>query len=595
MRRLRAFSRLPQVRTVVTLVCLSVIFGLLAGCGGGGGTRGCVGVSTPSDLNYRTEWSGPLGNSQVIQLLSEGGTVLQSRILNRGVNEISFNQTNSGLYRMRAELRSSINGAGPVVGRVETAFEVCGTTVFNTRTSGSPSGMTVYPSSISLIQNATQRFYASPTNAQGEHFFTSTGEVEWTISGGAATVDDTGLVTATNAGNATLRATDVASTATGVANITVSPFAPTRSKWTILVFLNAANDLHPFSTLNVNQMERVANNPDLRFVVQWKQARSVFPSSTFDGTRRLLVRPDNTDAIESPTLQNMELEVDMGNWNTLRDFIAWGKANYPADRYGLVIWNHGNGWQRGIEPPTRAVSYDDQTGNAIQIWQLPSALSGGEMDFVAWDASLMQMMEVAYEIRDHTDFIVGSEESPPGAGYPYDLVFDPFRDNPNLSTRQLTKGFVDGMVNYSPYNSSKITQSVLEAAKLNDVATALDNLARELIAAGGTVNAVVQSARLNSQSYSPTPQRAYRDLWDVAELIRTSAGVSPAIAAAALQVQNAVEAAVVWEAHNANSPRSRGLAIDFSSGGTFTSISSDYNQLDLATNTRWDNWLRVAP
>ena len=37
-------------------------------------------------------------------------------------------------------------------------------------------------------------------------------------------------------------------------------------------------------------------------------------------------------------------EVDMGDYATLRDFIAYGKANYPADRYLLALYDHGGGW-----------------------------------------------------------------------------------------------------------------------------------------------------------------------------------------------------------------------------------------------------------
>lgn len=576
---------------------LVAAIGLLmcAGCGGGGGSAGCVGTATPSDVSYRTEWSGISGQSQVIQLLSEGGTVLQSRILNRGENQISFTSTNSGLYRMRAELRSAANGAGAVVGLVDAAFEVCGTTTFSTRTGGSPSAMKIYPSSFSLVENSSQRFYAAPINSDGDYFFTPSATVNWSVLGSGAVIDSTGLLTAQSAGNINVQATDVSSGVTGTAPVTINTFTPTQTKWTILVFLNAANDLYPFSTLNVNQMEKVANNPQVRFVVQWKQSRSAFPGATFDGTKRFLVKPDGTDAIASQVVQNMGGSVDMGAWTSLRDFIAWGRANYPSDRLGLIIWNHGNGWQRGVEPTTRAVSYDDETGNAIQIWQLPQALAGQQLDFLAWDASLMQMLEVAYEVRNQTKFIIGSEESPPGEGYPYDAVFGPFRSNPDLPTSALTRNFVDAMVNHPPYASRKITQSVIDSSKLDALAGALDSLAVELIATGGTLNPVIQSARNNTQSYSPTAQRTYRDLWQIAEALRTGVAVPPEVVNAAAAVQAALVDAVVWEGHNVNSPGSRGIAIDFSSGGSFTAIQSDYNPLALAIDTRWDNWLRIAP
>ena len=38
-------------------------------------------------------------------------------------------------------------------------------------------------------------------------------------------------------------------------------------------------------------------------------------------------------------------EVNMGDGKALGDFITWGIQQYPAKRYMLVIWDHGQGWR----------------------------------------------------------------------------------------------------------------------------------------------------------------------------------------------------------------------------------------------------------
>ena len=38
---------------------------------------------------------------------------------------------------------------------------------------------------------------------------------------------------------------------------------------------------------------------------------------------------------------------DMSDWHTLKDYILWCKNNYPADHYGLTLWDHGNGIFKG--------------------------------------------------------------------------------------------------------------------------------------------------------------------------------------------------------------------------------------------------------
>jgi hypothetical protein len=368
-----------------------------------------------------------------------------------------------------------------------------------------------------------------------------------------------------------------------------------RSKWTVMVFLNAANDLYRFSDLNMNQMETVASNPDVRFVVQWKQSTSLFPTSSFNGTRRYLVQPDNTDQIRSQLLADMGQSVDMGKAQTMREFASWAKDAYPAERYALIIWNHGNGWLRSASAETsRAVSYDDQTGNAIQIYELGPALAGLGLDILAFDASLMQMTEVAYEVRDHVPFVVGSQESPPGEGYPYDLVFRRFRDNPTAPTRNLTKAFVDGMLENPIYVNRKITQSVVESSKMPAVAQAADNLAKLLIQNKAAIGEQVVAARSATQAYSPTSFRRFFDLVDFCRNLESRVAV-PEIVTAAQQVRAAVGQAVIHEGHNAQSPRSNGLAIDLSEGSAFAATKSGYMPLQWAKDTAWADWLLIAP
>lgn len=372
--------------------------------------------------------------------------------------------------------------------------------------------------------------------------------------------------------------------------------APTRTKWTVLVYMNAANNLQPFATANINQMESIAASSNVRIVVQWKQVQSLTPGASFNGTRRYVIVPDNTPTVKSLVAQNMGTNVDMGSAQTLRDFVNWGRTNFPSDRVCLVIWNHGNGWRRASvdEPITRGVSYDDETGNSIDTKDLAFAVGDTKLDIIAFDASLMQMMEVAYQLRTRADFVVGSQESPPGSGYPYQTVFGAFTANPDAPTRDLTKSFVDAMEAAYGGTLSKITQSAVDTSKLPALATALSNLGGELIAVGGSNASLIQSVRQNAQAYGPNGLRVYRDLVHVCELLEAQFGPS-AVSTASAAVRAAAGEAIVWEYSNAQSLNSRGLAIDFSSASGFSSVATEYGQLSLAQDTQWNEWLTVAP
>ena len=61
----------------------------------------------------------------------------------------------------------------------------------------------------------------------------------------------------------------------------------------------------------------------------------------------------------------------------------------------------------------------------------------GKVDVLAFDACLMQMAEVAYEVKDLADYVVGSEETEPGPGYPYDPFLAGLLGHASLKTTEI--------------------------------------------------------------------------------------------------------------------------------------------------------------
>lgn len=570
---------------------LAIPFILVSACGGGGG-----GGSSTAGLVYTVNWvagGGLTGDSLRLSLYDANGKLAVPTVLiNKATTGVSQNvSVPKGTYRALAELYQGVNLGGARVGVLETPVTVNGTLRMRTVVGALPTQLKVTPGAATVQAQFSTRFYAEAYSDATQTTFVAPNSIRWQVLGTGARVDADGLAVGEAPGTVTVRATHEPTALQAGATLTVQPFSPRRTKWTVLVFMNAANDLYSYSPLNFNQIESVAQNDEVRFVVQWKQATSVFSGSTFDGTRRYLAKPDTSAGIASQLVQEMGA-VDMGSPQTLRDFVEWGTTHFPADRTALVIWNHGSGWRRS--PGGRAVSYDDETGHAIQTWDLTGALGSHRFDIVAWDASLMQMAEVAYEIKDHARYVVGSEESPPAEGYPYDTIFNRFRDRPDDPTATLCRAFVDGMLGVPAYATRKITQSVLDTATFAGLATAVDQLAEALIAHKNTIGLAVQETRSLSQAYSQTAVRYYRDLYDVC-LHLESRDVPAQVKTAAANVRTALGTTVVYEGHNTNSPRSMGLAIDFSPGDRFASDATDYRRMWFAADTRWDEWLLVAP
>ena len=374
---------------------------------------------------------------------------------------------------------------------------------------------------------------------------------------------------------------------------------PSSRKWTFLVFLNADNSLEPWGIEDVNAMEMVGSSAEVDIIVQMDRIIGYDTSNgDWTGCRRMRIERDSDPAtITSPVLQEMG-ELDMGDWQVLRDFVQWGTTNYPAEHYVLVLWNHGNGWRSATaesrNPLTRGVSFDDTSGTNISIPDLPRALDvQPRLDIISFDACLMQMTEVAYELRHFGRIMVGSEDNWPNEGYPYQTFLATLVATPTMTPEQFAGEIVTQSVSYYTTGGYTIglTQSAVSLAKMDSLASALDGFARALATAMPTFSTQIASARSQAQRYWYPDNK---DLYDFARLV-SAAVPRDNVTTAAQAVTQAVDDTVFAEAHNAARANSHGLAIYVPSSTTYASNRSSYQQLELSANTFWDNWLAISP
>ena len=565
-------------------LALGLMLTALSGCGGGGGSAG------PSTANYTFSVNFASGSNQsiVVQLLDTLGQSAGQLTLNQtSGTSLNFPQVPVGDYQVIATLYPQTNGGGTAAGTLKRWVRLT-----SDQTQTAAVGNTLTSIGVSVISDPvptgeTRQSFGYGIDNTGAATFTDSTLYSYQGLGGVGTVTPDGIFLATSAGGGSIRATYAATGYVGGSPISVTTNTFTRSKWTVLVYLNAANDLDTFSSLNYKQMLKVSDNSDVRFVLQWKQSLIPFvsPNPSFQGTRRILLTPQKTPHL----VQDLGQTIDMGDKQTLSNFLTWGMQNYPSDRVCLVIWNHGNGWSRAANQlvQTRGVSYDSATGNHIDTWDLSTALGTKKLDILAFDASLMQMGEVLYEIRNNVSYVAGSEESPPAAGYPYDLVFKPMHDNPDGSTPSLAKGFVDGMVaQYGTDTTANLTQSVVDTSQLSAVKDALTGLAGALNAGSATNSAGVINARNTARKYEPEiTGRYYFDLDQICNNLKTNLPSDANLQNACNNVKAKIAAAVLFNGNNSNSPNSTGLAIDFSPKQHFATYASDYNKLKLAQDS----------
>lgn len=580
-------------RSVVVCLLVSLVAATLVGCGGGGKSAGYRGRSFSAEGPDRALYVSVDTVGRFTLIVRDASSIpswagAQGAF---GPNDQFFAQTPDGLFQFEGNASASGDAITCVVRR-------SGSTLFSVTAHAAPQGTATPMDLIGTYLHdeggdaALLTLDASGHGALWVNTSTVNGASAVTVSGtgalSSASGDTVGKVTVLRA-DATLEITRLNGQSVA---LSLPLSRTTRAKWTFMVFINAANDLQQFGPLNVNQMEKVGSSADLNIVVQWKQANcTTCGNPAWVGTRRYYItRDQNTSTIGSQLVQEMGPNVDMGDWRELNAFIRWTQQRYPADRYALVIWDHGAGWRstRAAGRAVRSVSIDDSTGNEIQTWELPQALNTSpKMDLLIFDASLMQMTEVAYEVRDMAKLMVGSEESPPGEGYVYDAFLKDLAASPTMTPEQFATQIVNRTVeSYGPF--SNITQSAVDLSRMQTVAERLDAFAKSLQFYGAENAAALISARQNAESYL---YRDNKDLWHYAELVRTGV-TTPALQTAASRLQEAVASAVIAEAHGNLHPNSHGLAVYLPSPASYL-IS--YSSTALSRVTDWDTWLQNQP
>lgn len=134
--------------------------------------------------------------------------------------------------------------------------------------------------------------------------------------------------------------------------------------------------------------------------------------------------------------------VSMADPKTMSDFIAWGMKNYPADRYGVILWDHGGGSIMGFGldeyHPDDLLSIDE-IGQAFET-------AGAKVDFIGFDACLMGTIETAYALSDYADYMIASEETEPGQGWHYTNWLTELSENPGVNMKDLSRTMINDFV-----------------------------------------------------------------------------------------------------------------------------------------------------
>lgn len=219
------------------------------------------------------------------------------------------------------------------------------------------------------------------------------------------------------------------------------PDHSTHKKVVVMEYIIGSNleDGRGCASMNIAQMKDATSKGDgLDFVVEAGGSERWFTSGIEDSTvGRYVISGGNLE-----TAEMLDSSIALSDPKHLTEFIKWTKENYPADRYMLVLWDHGGGFASGYgvdDLNDRADEQDLMTASEI-INAIRDA--GTQFDVIGFDACLMQNVEFANAFEPYADYYLASEETEPGTGWFYTAGFGKLAEDPTLSTEEFGKSMI---------------------------------------------------------------------------------------------------------------------------------------------------------
>ena len=335
-----------------------------------------------------------------------------------------------------------------------------------------------------------------------------------------AMVDVNGKVTALKAGSTTIVAVTEDGAMTASCKVTVEPAALLKGTRTILAYIAADNTLASFASLDLAEMKAgmaKVQDSNVHFLVYIDDGKSP----------RLLELKNEKGAVVETVVETYGSRNSVGVSETQEVFAkVFSNSKYQADSYGLVYWSHGDGWlPYPLRAGTRWVGQDKGNGdNRMNISEFVEILkSAPHFDFMLFDACYMQSVEVIYQLRDRTDYFIGSPTEIPGPGAPYEAVVPALfsQDKPEINIAEsyytvYAEKYNNGIGISNENWTGGVSVSVVKSSELPALATATKGVLQ-------TAASMQQRANIDITGilcYDPLRSKNYHDLMGLMKKIQ---------------------------------------------------------------------------
>lgn len=295
-----------------------------------------------------------------------------------------------------------------------------------------------------------------------------------------------------------------------------------QAEWTVLVYMEADNNLSMFAQHNLRDMLSANSSEKSNLLVQCNQYHN-------QGIWRYRITKNNLEV--DSTLPAPEI----GKHDCVSELVSsvrWASERYPAKKYALILWDHGvgiidplwgaaNPWLAkyqemfagnprvnipGFEVDSkdclenelhRGILFNETARTYMNNQQLSDALGqinkilNKKIDLVGMDACLMAMVEVGYQIKNHADILVASQEVELAEGWRYS-PFISLLAGGNVGSFDLAQSIVLSYDAYYKNKSAIYTQSAIDLTHMDNLRKSIDGIVSLIIKCHKQHNAIKQ-------------------------------------------------------------------------------------------------------
>lgn len=334
------------------------------------------------------------------------------------------------------------------------------------------------------------------------------------------------------------------------------------------------------ATMDLYELQCVSLPENVQVIIETGGAQEWYHEDVEAGQQgRYLYDSDGLTFLEA------QPEADMGDPETLADFLSFCQENFPADHTMFLFWNHGGGSVSGAAFD-EIYDYDSLTLDEMyqafgSVYELSE--ENPPFDVVGFDTCLMATIDTAWMLSDISHYLVASEEMEPGCGWSYDKWVQTLGDHPGIDGAALGQvicdSYMEGCEDIGM--EQEATLSVVDLQKIQPLLYAYDELGKEaltLACEDSTFFAEFGRRAVQTENYGGnTPDQGYTNMVDMGHLVRNSEDLLPETAQAVL---DGLEECVVYNVSGAYRSEATGLSCYYSYNGdtddfdAFTSISA---------------------